>query len=130
MKTIDLEKIPTEVLAKIQEQSANKPEPINNSELVKAFRAEGGQLLHIRPKRRRNGTWSRGMTAAFIIKGNRVTLATSLAHTVDPFCKKNGTKTAIEHFTAGKTVTLPVPKERHPVKALKEAFYRFSGWWM
>lgn len=126
MSTIDLEKVPPEALAKMQEKAANKPEPIDNTELVQQFREQGGQILHLRPMHLLHG-WTRGMTAAYVVKGNRMILATSLVHAVDHFAKKNGTKTAIEHFLSGKVVTLPIPKGRKAVNVLRLALNTLTG---
>lgn len=80
-----------------------KPEPIDNTQLVKDFRAQGGQIFHVRPTKNR-----RGITFAFIQKGRRFEVATAVQHSSDDFTKKIGTKTAIEHFTKGKTVFMPL----------------------
>lgn len=86
-----------------------KSKVINNTEIVEAFRTEGGMILHFRPWRmNRNSQYTRGMTVAFKRFGSRVEVATAVQHRNDTFSKKLGTKTAIEHFKAGKTVTLPV----------------------
>lgn len=100
-----------------------KAEPIDNTELVLGFRAEGGGVLHIRPCKHRDGKWTRGLTAAFKIKGRRVEIATALTHHSDCFTKKMGTKLAIEHFRAGKTVFLPVSRD-NPVLQLQCALHR------
>lgn len=120
MKTIDTDRIPADIFDKMKEKAANKPEPINNTELVAAFREEGGSILHIRPREYAN-LRTRGLTVAFKLKSGRVELATAVQHRADDFTKKVGTKTAIEHFHAGKTVTLPLRGER-PIDNLKVAF--------
>lgn len=79
-----------------------KPEPINNTDLVNKFRAEGGGIFHVRPVFSR-----RGVTIAYRLKSSRVEFANAVQHGADDFTKKIGTKTAIEHFLAGKTVTMP-----------------------
>lgn len=96
-------------------------EPINNNELVLGFRAEGGGVFHIRPRKNFDGKWSRGMTVAFKLKGGRAEVATAVTHRVDCFTKKIGTKTAIDHFRAGKTVFLPVGGDR-PAQSLQYFF--------
>lgn len=83
-----------------------KPEPIDNTELVEQFRAEGGRIYHALPYH----SGRRGVTFAFKVKGGRVEFATAVQHRNDTFTKKIGTKTAIEHFHAGKTVFLPLGK--------------------
>lgn len=113
MKTIDTDKIPADVFDKIKEKAANKPEPINNTDRVLAFRADGGQILHRRPM-----FGSRGMTMAFKLKKGRVEIATAVQHRADDFTKKVGTKTAIGHFQDGKTVMLPLRSTR-PIDCLK-----------
>jgi|ERR1044072_6832586 hypothetical protein len=82
-----------------------KIEPIDNTELVSQFHDCGGKLLHIRP-----ADGKRGMTFAYRVKGSRIELATAVQHRNDDFTKKMGTKTAIEHFVAGKTVFFPFDK--------------------
>lgn len=103
----------------------DKPAPINNTELVTEFRRAGGNILHIRPKRifdynHEKMVMTKGVTLAFKKKGHRVEIATALQHSVDCFSKKMGTKTAIEHFTAGKTVSLPL-RSANSASALKRA---------
>ena len=70
-----------------------KPEPINNTDLVNKFRAEGGGIFHVRPVFSR-----RGVTIAYRLKSSRVEFATAVQHGADDFTKKIGTKTAIEHL--------------------------------
>lgn len=91
-----------------QAPATNKPVPIDNTELVREFRNRGGCLLHVRPERIYGGGWTRGMTVAFMQKSGRIELATSVSHRSDSFTKKIGTKTAIEHFNAGKTIFFPI----------------------
>lgn len=91
-----------------------KPEPIDNTDLVNAFRADGGGILHIRSA---VSSWGdrailRGVTIAYRLKGSRVEFATAVQHGSDDFTKKVGTKTAIEHFRAGKVVTMPTRTKR------------------
>ena len=107
MKKIDMARIPAAALAKMEARAAEKREPIDNTELVRQFRAQGGHIVHVRPRAVFNGAVTRGMTVAFVIKGGRIQLATAVTHRADDFTKKIGTKTAIEHFNAGKTVFLP-----------------------
>lgn len=97
-----------------------KPEPIDNTELVTQFRASGGNILHLRP----HVKGERGTTFAFVRQGSRITFSTAVQHRGDEFTKKKGTKVAIEHFLAGKTVTLPLPNEFCPVRQLKR-FYNY-----
>lgn len=84
-----------------------KPEPIDNTDAVAAFRAEGGHIVHQLPVRLGNGSWTRGVTFAFKLKGGRVQIATAVQHRADVFTKKIGTKTALEHFYDGQVITLP-----------------------
>jgi hypothetical protein len=79
-----------------------KPEPIDNTQLVKDFRSMGGRILHCHPAFKR-----RGITFAFVQKGSRIEVATAVQHRSDDFTKKIGTKVAIEHFNKGKTIFLP-----------------------
>ena len=88
-----------------------RPEPINNTELVHQFRLDGGKIIHMRPRLISPGFWSRGMTVAFKPKGSRVEISTAVQHRHDTFTKKIGTKLAIEHFIAGKTIFLPSRKD-------------------
>lgn len=90
---------------------------INNAILVDEFRAEGGKIVHIRPTDRR-----RGITIAFKERSGHIEIATAVTHRSDTFTKKIGTKTAIEHFKAGRVVTLPATK--NTTRSLKE----FFGW--
>jgi hypothetical protein len=86
------------------------PKPkIDNTALVEAFRKEGGGVMHFVPGKYRR----RGMTVAFIPKGSRVVVATSMAHPNDAFSKKMGTKTAIENFAAGKCIVMPCSHKVH-----------------
>lgn len=80
---------------------------IDNTEAVTAHRANGGGLFHVRPRRRGDGKWTRGFTVAYKVKGGRIEFATSVQHRADVFCKKVGTKVALQHFNEGKTVTMP-----------------------
>lgn len=82
-------------------------EHIDNTEAVTAHRANGGGLFHIRPRRLPSGKWTRGFTVAYKVKGSRIEFATSVQHRADVFCKKVGTKVALQHFNDGKTVTMP-----------------------
>lgn len=86
--------------------SEPKPDPIDNTELVEQFRAEGGRIFHALPY----NSGRRGVTFAFKLKGGRIEFATAVQHRNDTFTKKIGTKTAIEHFHAGRTVFLPLGK--------------------
>ncbi len=94
--------------------TAEKPTPINNTELVESFRDEGGKIVHLREQ----GTL-RGVTFAYKLKGKRIELATAVTHTVDTFTKKVGTKTAIEHFRAGSVIVLPVRNPKNINNALR-----------
>lgn len=107
MKMIDTDRIPAAAFDKMKEKRLNQAPPINNTELVNQFRAEGGNILHIRP----DDFGSRGLTIAYKLKSSRVEIATAVQHRNDAFTKKVGTKVAIEHFLAGKTVTLPAYKD-------------------
>ncbi len=89
------------------------PDPIDNTELVEAFRCSGGRLFHVLPTGK-----LRGMTFAYRVKGSRIEFATSVQHRNDTFTKKMGTKTAIEHFQAGNTVHFPLGKNRVPTECL------------
>lgn len=97
-----------------------KPEPIDNTELVLGFRAEGGHIFHVRPRRRHDNSVTRGMTVAYKIKSGRIEMATSVQHRSDAFTKKIGTKTAIEHFRAEKTVCVPI-RSAYPAEMLQQA---------
>lgn len=93
---------------------------INNTELVNQFRAEGGRLFHIHPN-----PYRRGMTIAYRERSGHIEVATALTHRADCFEKKIGTKTAIEHFNAGRVIS--VPKARNgALDSLRSAFmYNF-----
>ena len=112
MKTINTSCIPAAALAKMTEKASNRSEPIDNTELIAQFRSEGGQILHIRPRKLgyENG-YTRGMTVAFKQKGSRIEISTAVQHRNDSFTKKIGTRTAITHFHAGKTVILPFARD-------------------
>ena len=93
------------------------PKPhIDNTALVEAFRKEGGGVMHFVPGKYRR----RGMTVAFIPKGSRIVVATSLTHPNDAFSKKMGTKTAIENFAAGKCIVIPCSHKVH--ETVRRAF--------
>lgn len=93
---------------------------INNTELVAQFRAEGGRLFHIHPAPHR-----RGMTIAYRERSGHVEVATAVTHRADCFEKKIGTKTAIEHFNAGRVISVPKVKDR-VLSSLRDAFmYNF-----
>lgn len=95
----------------------------NNEERVRAFRASGGNILHIRPRRFAvTGRVTRGLTVAFVIRSGRIEVATAVQHRTDCFSKKIGTKTAIEHFLSGKTVSLPLRPGNHTTEDFKQAF--------
>lgn len=97
-------------------------EVIDNSEIVNAFRKIGGTVLHLAPMRRCTGkSYTRGMTAAFVVKSGRIQIATSIQHRNDVFTRKLGTRTAIEHFNAGKTIDLPLASKDLIVFTLKRA---------
>lgn len=81
---------------------APKPPRIDNTEAVELFRAEGGNIVHCHPTRNR-----RGVTFAYKVRSGHIEFATAVQHRNDTFTKRIGTKTAIEHFNAGKTVNLP-----------------------
>jgi hypothetical protein len=105
--------------------AAAKPDPINNTEIIADFKAMGGRVMHFRPDRFYN---VRGMTIAFIQKSGRIEVATAVQHRADDFTKKVGTKTAIEHFFAGKTVTIPLRRSSRSSSddyTIKSAFERF-----
>jgi hypothetical protein len=100
-----------------------KPEPIDNTELVKEFRAEGGHILHVHSYRNNDG--HRALTVAFIPRSGRIEVATSVTHRNDTFTKKIGTKAAIEHFRAGRTIDVPLLKQgKGPTRQLWEMFNR------
>lgn len=99
----------------------NVVEPINNTDIVEAFRANGGRLFHALPKGKR-----RGVTFAYIVKKSRIEIATGVQHRHDPFTKKVGTKNAIEHFNAGKTINLPLGKDMHVTPLLTMLVARFQ----
>lgn len=90
-------------------------EVIDNTKLVEDFRLRGGKILHV------HDPLGRGMTLAFIPRSGRVEVATSVQHRNDSFTKKIGTKLAIEHFDAGKTVNLPIVGKK-VTNTLKFAF--------
>lgn len=97
-----------------------KPEPIDNTALVEAHRANGGGILHLAPP-----VGERGLTIAFKQQGSRITIATGCQHRNDAFTRKVGTKTAVTHFNNGSTITIPVPTDyrNRPVKLLRRLFY-------
>ena len=82
---------------------ANTREKLNNSELVEEFRASGGRIYHHRP----SPSGARGVTFAFVQRGSRMEVSSAVQHRNDTFTKKIGTRLAIEHFRAGKTILLP-----------------------
>ncbi len=96
-----------------------KPVPIDNTDLVNAFRLKGGMIVHVNPTK-----YHRGVTFAFIAhKSSRVEVASAVQHRADVFTKKMGTKNAIEHFNQGKTMVLPLRSGIHPIDVLKSMTY-------
>ena len=90
-------------------------ERINNTQLL----ADSGlRIVHIHPDNCVNG---RGMTFAYRPgRGNSVVeVSTAIVNRGDTFSRKIGTKTAIEHFLAGKTVFMPLGHVKNPVLALQ-----------
>jgi hypothetical protein len=106
----------------IQVPVIEKPAPIDNTQIVENFRREGGGLVHIRPGQA-GGSSTRGMTFAYKRKGSRIEFSTSVQHRNDAFCKKIGTKLAIEHFLAGKTVTFPMKNTRKVAEFLNDVAF-------
>lgn len=99
-----------------------KPEPIDNSILVTEFRAQGGKVLHFNPNEYGSAR-SRGMTVAFVVRSGHIELATAVQHRIDAFTRKMGTRTAIQHFQQGKTISLPLASynKGHEIYTLKAA---------
>lgn len=96
-----------------------KPAPIDNTGLVTEFRSRGGMIVHVLPTQ-----YHRGVTFAFIAhKPSRVEMASAVQHRADVFTKKQGTKNAIEHFNAGKTIVLPLRSCIRPSDVLKTLTY-------
>lgn len=109
------EKEIAERIAAARAKRGPKPAPINNTDLVKDFRGVGGSIVHCQSRDRKG----KSVTFAFVAKRNRVEVATAVTHTNDSFAKKMGTKTAIEHFKEGKTITLPMNNSGGPVRLFK-----------
>lgn len=109
-----------EIAARIEASNAKKgpkAAPIDNTILVEEFRLAGGRVQHIMKA-------GKGLTVAFKAKNNRFEIATAITHSSDTFAKKIGTKTAIEHFLAGKTVFLPRNNDgSRPTEALQLLAY-------
>lgn len=122
-KNVDVDRIPAAAFDKMKDKAAARGEPINNTELMVGFRAEGGGLFHVRPEKIpfSNGKYTRGMTVAYKVLSGRIELATAVQHRNDSFTKKIGTLTAIDHFRKGKTVCIPV-RDNRPIDTLQAAF--------
>lgn len=119
-KEINVDRIPAEAMEKIRAKMEARRPVIDNTELVLGFRKEGGSIMHVRPHGAFPEGTTRGLTVAFKKKGGRIEIATAVQHRADDFTKKIGTKTAIDHFRAGKTVTLPVRGD-YPMQQLQNA---------
>jgi len=117
-KPVDTDRIPAAAFDKMKTKALNKPEPIDNTQLVTDFRTNGGQIFHVRPDK----FGRRGTTFAFVQRGRRFELATAVQHSSDDFTKKLGTKTAIEHFNNGKTIFVPLKPLQEPLHLLR--------WWL
>lgn len=97
---------------------------INNDELITRFRAEGGNIVHIRPDQHSYTTRKRGLTVAYKVKSGRIEFSTAVQHRHDTFTKRIGTKTAIEHFDAGHVVAIPFDSVREDTYGGAAAFLR------
>lgn len=95
---------------------------IDNTELLAS---SGLRILHVRPYEFQFGsikqTVHNGMTLAYKINRRTIEVATAVCHRVDTFTKKVGTKTAIEHFQAGKTILVPII-DNEPLETLRRMF--------
>ena len=110
-------------------KKSNQPAPVPSSKPIRE-KIHNTQLLldsgllvvHIRPGKGWTEAGRRGMTVAFErADRSAIRVATSLCKAGDVFCKKLGTKQAIENFQKGLTVFLPVNRRR-PVESLLEYF--------
>lgn len=82
-----------------------KREKINNTQLLKDT---GLKIRHFHRGTDRFGyPRMRNLTVAFREVGHNIEIATAVVHPSDCFCKKIGTKLAVEAFQAGKRVSIP-----------------------
>lgn len=80
-------------------------EKINNTQLLKDT---GLKIRHFHTGSDRFGyPRMRNLTIAFREGSHNLEIATAVVHPADTFCKKIGTKLAVEAFQAGKTVHIP-----------------------
>lgn len=88
---------------------------LDNTKRVEDFRASGGRIVHSIVGRKRP------MTFAVVRKGPRLMVATSLCHPNDQFCKKMGTKTALDNYDAGRFIFLPAQSDfRETIWSLRD----------
>ena len=73
---------------------------INNAEAIKKANCRIIHMLHR----------GRPATIAYRVEGDKVTYAMSMTHPKDAFCKKVGTKFAVERMLNGEAKTIPVAK--------------------
>lgn len=108
------------------EQQKQPREKIDNTQLLKE---SGLRVVHVRPRDKavyiRAGQ-QKGMTVAYEpVSGKAVVrISTSLCKRGDTFCKKLGTRQAIENFKKGQVIFVPVDKELGVVNSLRDMF----GW--
>lgn len=95
-----------------------KTPKINNTDLLKQT---GLRIRHFHGTDRFGYPRMREMTVAYIEKRGRLEIATAVVHSQDRFCRKMGTKQAIENFLAGKTVTVPAAQDLYADKPMKAA---------
>lgn len=82
----------------------------------------GLRVIHIRPNRALGG---KGMTIAFEPTDKPVVkISTSLCKFGDTFCKKLGTKQAVENFQSGSFIRVPVDRRFGVVSSII-AMFRF-----
>ena len=98
----------------------NTKERINNTDLLKD---SGLRVVHIRPGTFFDGSFRKGITIAFEPTDKPVVrIATSLCKFGDTFCKKLGTRQAVENFRSGATIRVPYSKRRGVINSLKDMF--------
>ena len=98
-------------------------ERIDNTQLLKD---SGCRVRHIRKNDDMDNpgsTSTRDVTIAYKDGGSVLEIATAVVHPNDKFCRKVGTKLAVESFLSGKTVRVPKSlgfsfRERRPASPI------------
>ena len=96
-----------------------KKEQIDNTQLLKDT---GLRIRHYNVNR----VGIRPMTVAYREGSSTIEIATSIVHPLDKFCRKMGTKLAVEAFLAGKVTRLPKVAHVGKLSAVRHLDYMFG----